>query len=334
MKAKKVLIVSESGPESIKIVEYDVEDPGENEIRIRVKYSGLAYADYMIRKVSMPGLPGLPFTPGADVSGYVDKIGSNVKGFREGDRVCALLMAKFGGQSQYVIADKDVVYKIPDDIPMDRAVCFLVNYLTAYQMLNMNGLLVHGEVKDILVHGGSGGVGSALIQLLLVYDHRVFSTASNHNLDMVNNLGAIGIDYRNHDFAEILKRNMIQADYVFDPVGGDYTGRSLKILKKGGTYIAYGFQKHIAGGIFGIIRSLAGFYVLKLMNRHKHLKIFQLNKQTKYGYDHDLDRIFELYREKKIDPVISEIVDIDDAARAHIHLEKGIRQGKILIKAG
>ena len=333
MKAKKVVITGKGGLGVIKIQEYTVVGPGDNEVQIKVAYAGLAYADLMLRKVSMPGLSKPPFTPGADAAGIVDRVGKNVKAVKPGDRVAALMMSDFGGQAQYVNVKADRVHVIPDDVPLEKALCLLINYLTAYRMFMQNVIPDGSGSRKILIHGGSGGVGSALVQIAKAFGNTVVSTASGKNLRFVREMGADVIDYGNEDFVSVIENKYKSVDYVFDPIGGSYLGRSLKILKKGGKYIGYGFQENINEGMTGILSSLLQFMVQKLINLNKKIRSFQLKDGNPKFYQADLQELFQLYVDKKIDPVISEIISLENASKAHEKLEAGDRNGKIIIKA-
>lgn len=332
MKAKKVVITAKGGPEVIQVIEFDIAEPADNEVGIRVKYAGVAYGDLMVRKIAMPGLPRLPMTPGADITGIIDKIGKNITGFKPGDRVAVPLMSAFGGQAQYVCVDADQVLKVPETVPLDKAVCLIINYLTAYGMFTRYITQEKCDKPVILVHGGSGGVGSALIQIAVSQGIKVYSTASKTNLDMIQKMGAIGIDYQNTDFVDVIKNDGPgKVDGVFDPIGKDYLKRSLRALKKGGSYIGYGFQKDLNAGFPGVLKSMLRFFARKMITFNKKLFFHILNEVEPKDQLTNLETLFTLYTEGKIDPIISEVFAIDDAVKAHYNLEVGKRRGKILI---
>ncbi len=332
MKAKKVIISAKGDVNAVKVVEYDVLEPKENEVRVKVAFAGLAYADIMLRRMKIPGLPKPPFTPGADISGKIDKIGKGVKDFKPGDRVLALLMSDFGGQKQYVNINEDRVLMVPHDIPLDKVVCMVVNYLTAYKMLFRYLDLLKIDNPSILVHGGSGGVGSGLIQLAVSHNIKVFTTVSRKNYEFVSHLGAIPIDYTNSDFVTEKELNDSNVHMVFDPIGGDYLKKSLKVLKKGGYYIGYGFHNKIDSGYFEIIKTIL-YVIFKVLTTFSvKIKSFQLRDKSPSSYMKDLQTLFKMYQNKQIDPTISEIIPIEKAQEAHRKLENGNRKGKILIR--
>ncbi len=329
MQAKKVVVTRRGGPEVIEVVNDDVPSPKAGQVRIKVTHAGLSYADVMLRHVGMPGLPKVPFTPGADAVGVVDRIGDQVRRLKVGDRVGALLMDRLGGQAQYVCVDETRVHPVPEDVPLDTAACLLINYLTAYGMLSRVEELLP-RPTTVLIHGGSGGVGSALIQIAVSKGMKVLSTASERNLAFLDELGASPIDYRKDDFAA-MAASAGGVDAVFDPIGGEYLTRSLRVLKSGGCYVAYGFQGDWRSGIWGISKSMARFGLAKLANRGKRLTVFQLRDRRPAELRETLSELFRLYAERRIAPMISEVVPFDEARRAHGDLERGHRRGKILL---
>ena len=333
MKNKKVVISSLGGPEVVKVSEFEVSEPKEEQVLVKIHYAGFAYTDLMFRKITMPGMPKLPFTPGAEFSGIVEKVGNNVSNIKPGDRVVGLMMSDFGCQSQYLCVDSNRVQKVPEDIPLDKAVCLIVNYLTAYDMFSLIPKQNSDIEIPILVHGGSGGVGSALIQLAVSKGIKVYATASDKNCEFVKELGAYPIDYKSTDFEyhfkNVLKQKVLA---VFDPIGGGYLKRSLSILEKGGLYIAYGFQGDLQKGKSNLFKIMFHFLFTKLTTVGKKVLMYQLRGNKPSEYMDDIGKLFNLYLGGKIDPVISDVFYIDDIQQAHEKLERGDRRGKILIR--
>lgn len=159
----------------------------------------------------------------------------------------------------------------------------------------------------------------------------VFSTASGKNQEMLRVMGAVPIDYQKEDFAGVIRKKAGKLDAIFDPVGGSYLKRSLKLLKKGGSYENYGFHADISKGFPALLKLMAKFFFYKLTNPSKNMEVFQLRDNEPRVYMTELDELFELYLQEKIDPVVSELFPLERAAEAHRALEQGKRQGKILI---
>lgn len=338
MNAKKVVITNKGPVDNIILETYTIPVPKDNQVLIQVEYAGLAYADIMLRKISMPGLPKPPFTPGADLVGVVTAVGQNVVDFNVGDRVTGLMMSDFGAQAEYVVVDHSKVRHIPEDIPSETALCLLINYLTAYQMLESYKMtesyktLISNKQPTLLIHGGSGGVGSALVQLAIAQNMKVLATCSTTNVAFVESMGTEVIDYKKIDFVKHIQSKSQSVDVVFDPIGGDYTKRSVKVLADKGAYISYGFQGGIRKGMFGIMQAFGTFFWQKLIHPALDFAVFQLNQFTDEENLKCMNALYAMVRESKIGPAISDIFPVEHARVAHESLEHGNRRGKILIQ--
>ena len=330
MIAKRVVQTAYGGPEVIAIKNFEVPEPGDTQVLVKVIYAGIAYADIMLKKTPMPGMPKPPRTPGADFTGIVEKTGGAVTKVKPGDRVAGISMSDFGAQAQFVCIDEQKLYRLPDTVPLGRGVCLLINYLTAYGMFREYEARSKGVPRSILVHGGSGGVGSALIQIAAQKGIEVFSTASADNIAFVESMGAVGIDYRTQDFVREIKTAGGSVDAVFDPISGDYLPRSLRILARGGVYVAFGFQK--SAGIGGMLKAVIMYGIRKITALDKTLMIYQLTSHPE-SMQSDLDDLFSLYAQKRVSPHVSAVFPLEEAAAAYAALENGRRQGKIILQA-
>lgn len=332
MKAKRVVIESRNSQVPLKIESFKPKEPHENELLIKMEFAGVAYGDLMLRNVSLPGLPKPPFVPGVDAVGTVVQRGCAVQDFAPGDNVALLLMSDFGGQSQYLTVDQNLAVAIPEGIPQDKALCMMVNYLTALDLIKQFQGTFTGSTPRILVHGGSGGVGSALIQLARVKGMKVYSTASEQNTAFVEGLGARAINYRQEGFESVISADFPEGiDGVFDPIGGSYLKRSLAVLKPGGCYIGYGFQEALERGFWGILSSLSSYFIRKLFTPGKNLVSSQLTRHSGDTLKSYLGELFQLYIEGAIDPEISQVFPLEEAEDAYSKLQEGNRRGKILL---
>jgi NADPH:quinone reductase-like Zn-dependent oxidoreductase len=170
----RVIVSRYGGPEVIKVVEEPLRMPGKGEIRVKVEAAGVALADIMRREGLYPASPTPPFTPGYDVVGIVDEVGEDVGHFSKGGRV-AVLFNGTGGYAAYVYAQVDDLAEVPAHLDASLAAAVILNYVTAYQMLHRIAQVVQGE--RILIHGASGGVGTALLELGKLANLRMFGTA-------------------------------------------------------------------------------------------------------------------------------------------------------------
>src|SRR5215467_4259605 len=161
MRYKRVLITRYGGPEVITAIEEDIRDPKAGEVRVKVLAAGVSLPDVLAREGVHPETPHVPYTPGWDLVGTVDQIGKRVTGFEAGQMVAAMPIS--GCYAQYVCLPQHKFVPVPAGLEPAEAVALVLNYITAYQMLNRSAKLKRGQ--RVLIHGASGGVGTALLQL-------------------------------------------------------------------------------------------------------------------------------------------------------------------------
>ena len=200
MKYKHIVIPRFGGQENLSLAETELLEPRANEVRVKVLAAGVSFADILMRKGVHPeswNLGRIPFTPGWDVVGIVDKLGDKVSTWQTGQMVAALPIV--GGYSEYIILSSDELVPVPPGLDHAEAVSLVLNYITAYQMLHRCAHVNAGE--SILINGGAaGGVGTALLQLgKLAGLKKMYGTTSNEKHDIVSNLGGIPIDYKSVD---------------------------------------------------------------------------------------------------------------------------------------
>ncbi len=321
---------STGGPEVLRETERALTKPGRGEVRVKVMATGVAFADVKMRHGIYPGIPKFPFVPGYDFAGIVEQIGAGVNDFRMGDRVAGLSFV--GANAERITLSAKRVSLMPETVSFDDAAAGVLNYLTAYQMLHRNTQIEDGQV--VLVHGGAGGVGTALLDLLKDKDVQVFATASHGKHSVVEGYGATPIDYKEEDFVDVIKRQTSGADVVLDHLGGSHLWRSRKALKSTGKLICYGFADSVASddrmagvktvGLIGLIQSLPGpsaaFYAI-------------LSKPFSFE-DHisqDLAAILKLMGEGRLKPKIGARLPLAEAPKAHAMLENAEVSGKILL---
>lgn len=228
-------------PEDLRIEDVPVPEPGAGEVRIAVHAAGLNFADTLMVQGKYQEKPDLPFSPGMEVAGEVEAVGTGVEGLREGDRVMAL--PPHGGFAERVVTSAALVYRIPDGMDFVSAAAFPVAYGTSHVGLRRRGGLKAGET--LLVHGAAGGVGLSAVQIGKVIGATVIGTArGKEKLDIaLANGAAHAIDYSVEDLRERVmeitgKRG---ADVIYDPVGGDVFDTSLRCIAWEGRLLIVGF---------------------------------------------------------------------------------------------
>jgi NADPH:quinone reductase-like Zn-dependent oxidoreductase len=217
------------GPEVLELAEeINLPDPDAGEVRIKVLAAGTGFTDSFIRRGRYPDFKGpLPFTPGYDLVGVVDKAGPGVSTPREGQTVADLCVV--GGYAQYAIRPARFLVAVPDGVDVSEAVCIPLAYLTAFQMLTRYRRFSPGET--ILVIGASGTVGTALLDLARHFGLKAFGTCSAANLGAVEKFGATAIDYRAGDFVASVHQltagriGGAGVDAAFDAIGGSHFDR-------------------------------------------------------------------------------------------------------------
>src|SRR5208283_5621493 len=217
------------GPEVLELAEEQtVPMPGPGEVRIKVLVAGTGFTDSFIRRGRYPDFKGpLPFTPGYELVGIVEKTGPGVTLPPEGQTVADLCVV--GGYAQYAIRPVRFLVPVPDGVDAAEAVCIPLAYLTAFQMLTRCRRLPPGAT--ILVIGASGTVGTALLDLARHFGLKAIGTCSATNLAAVERFGATAIDYRAGDFVASVRKltagreGGAGVDAAFDAIGGAHFKR-------------------------------------------------------------------------------------------------------------
>ena len=200
----------------------------------------------LMREGVHPETPRRPFTPGWDLVGVVDKLGDGTFGFDLGQMVAALPVT--GGYAEFICLPQAELIAVPSELDPSEAICLVMNYVTAYQMMYRSVQVISGQ--RALIHAATGGIGTALLQLGKLAELEMYGTASSHKLDLVSRLDATPIDYQQLDFVEqILRLTDDGVDIVFDGIGGTHLWRSYKALRTGGRVVAYGLTSTLHGGI-------------------------------------------------------------------------------------
>ena len=227
---KAIVIHEYGGPEVLKLEDVPVPDPKDHEILIRVVAAGVNSFDGSLRsgKYAKVFKMQLPWIPGYDIAGTVEKVGSKVSKFKVGDPVYACIsFLTGGGYAEYALAKENQVAAKPTTLSFAEAAGVPSVALTAWQAIVDKANLQSGQT--VLIQGASGGVGMFAIPIAKLRGAKVFATASTANQDFLKQLGAdVPIDYKTQKFEEIAKA----VDVVVDGVGGETLARSYPIVKR------------------------------------------------------------------------------------------------------
>ncbi len=335
----RIIIPRYGGPEVLEIGDAELREPRAGEVRVKMLAAGVSWVESMLRHGAYPDQPKPPLTPGYDVVGIVDRGGEGTSRFKAGDTVAALMA--LGSHAEYVYVAEEELVPVPAGLDPGEAVCLVLNYVTAYQMLHRVARLQGGQ--RILVHSAAGGVGTALVELASLAGLESYGTASHGKLDLVSRLGAHAIDYRSEDFVAAV--HALAADGVdaaFDAIGGTNWLRSSRCLARGGVLVAFGAQGALAGGVRHRGTELAGFasgallYLLQAINRRR-FTFYSITAERRRHADWfvaDLTALFQLLAAGKIHPIVARRFPWRDARAANELLESGTVQGKIVLTAG
>jgi NADPH2:quinone reductase len=269
---------------------------------VDVRAAGVNFADVLIRRGLYPQMPELPYVLGNEIAGELD-----------GRRVCAW-SAGGGGYAERVEVDPQWVFDLPAAASFASGAAFLTTYLTAYIPLVS---IVRAE--SVLVHAGSGGVGSAAIQLAKQRGAFVYATASSEEKrEVARRMGAD--DVRGYD--EI---DDVRVDVVLDPVGGEIFTRSLPLLNPLGTIVAIGFtsglwQDPSVQWLVGRNASVFGFYLGRLLRLNPEL----VRERA--------EELLALWAEGSIDPLVGAMFPLAAAGDAHALIETRRHVGKVVLE--
>lgn len=340
MRHTRIVVTHYGGPEALRVVEEECPEPRAGELRVRVLAAGVSLPDLMMVAGIHPETPRLPFTPGWELVGVVDRLGAGVSGLEPGQMVAALPIS--GAYAEFVCLPQRELVPVPPGLDAAEAVSLVLNYVTAYQMLHRSAKVTSGQ--RVLIHGAAGGVGSALLQLGRLAGLEMYGTCSSRGAAAVSGLGGIPIDYQSQDFVKEVHRHTREGvDVVFDGIGGPHIWRSRMALRRGGRVVAYGLTSSLRGqrpgsgrrhrfraiGVFGVY--IVGGWLVPGRRRVAPYSIQWLKRLWPALFRQDLTALFELMQRQAIKPLIARRLPLADARVAHDLLAKGGVTGKIVL---
>jgi len=340
---KRIIVAHYGGPDALQVVEEECPEPKHGEVRVRVLAAGVSLPDIMAREGVHPETPPVPFTPGWDLVGVVDRLGNGVSGIEPGQMVAALPIS--GAYAEFVCLPQRELVPVPSGLDATEAVSLILNYVTAYQMMHHSAKVKPGQ--RVLIHGAAGGVGTALLQLGRLAGLEMYGTCSSRGASAVSDLGGIPIDYQHQDFVkEIHRLTSDGVDVVFDGIGGSNLWRSRQALRPGGKVVVYGFTAKLREGRLASGRSgsrhrfreaaILGLYIARnwfLPGRKRMVpySIQTLKRLKPALFRQDLTALLELLQQKKIKPLIAQRFPLAQARQTHELLGKGGVIGKIVL---
>jgi len=306
---KAIVVHAYGGPEVLKYEDRPRPEPKEDQILVRVIAASVNPVDEASRSEKYAKFFGitLPFIPGYDIGGIVEKTGAKITKFKPGDSVYAYLSLKDGGgYAEYAVATEVETAPKPKLISFVEAAAVPVVALTAWQALIDTAKVSAGQT--VLIHGGSGGVGSFAIQIAKARGAKVIATASTANQDLLKQLGAdVAIDYTKQKFEDVAK----DVDVVLDSVGKDTLARSYGAVKKG-----------------GFIVTLVARIDQAELDKHG-IRGASLGVEPNSS---ELTEIGKLIDEKKNKVIVSQTFPLSEAVKAQEQVATGHTRGKIVLQ--
>jgi NADPH:quinone reductase-like Zn-dependent oxidoreductase len=325
---KKVVITAFGDESNLEIVESNLPDPVSGEVQLSVEYTIVSGSDVNMRRGTYPLQKKPPLTPGYSVIGKVRLNGQGCSRFKIGDRVACL--SKYEGQAELINLPEKYLILVPEGVDGKAAVALILDWVTAYQMLNRAAHVTASQ--KIFVHALSGAVGGALLRLGQLQGAQVFGTASSTKHDELRQFGAVPFDYSNKKWIAATQEPGVDA--VFDPLGFESFDESYSILKRGGVLVGYGMNlpAWTKTPERPVIPS-----ALKLFSKNllfwsgKRTTFFGVNRSSK-NFAPDLEQLFEWLRDGKISVPIKATFRLDEIQLAHREYASSERMGSIVIE--
>lgn len=316
---RAVQITSLDGPAAVEIADVDDPTPGDDQVLVRVRASGVSFPELLQTRGLYQMKPPLPFVPGSEVAGEVVSAPEG-SGFAAGDRVAAFPL--LGGFAELAVTHTSMTFPLPDDVTFEQGAALPLNYLTAYFALVERAKLAEGE--SVLVHGAAGGIGTASIQVA-----KAFGAGTVVAVTSTDVKGQVALDAGADEYVlvegfkdEVKQRGGV--DVVVDPVGGDRFTDSLRTLKDDGRLLVIGFTdgeiptvqvNRLLLNNISVVGVGWGAYALK---RPGHLAV-------------EWEAIAPHVASGALRPPIGATFGLDEAAQALAELDERRATGKVLL---
>mgnify|MGYP006082475485 FL=1 len=336
---QSIFVTKHGVPDVLKLKPDSLKEPIIGEVCVKIKYSGINFADIMGRMGLYPTAPKPPYVPGFEIAGIIEKTGEDSTKNLVGRAVVGL--SRFHGYSTHTNVPLNQLFFI-DEKWLNVAAAIPVNYLTAYFMMVHQAAIRENEW--FLIHGIGGGVGIAALQIAQHLGVKIIGTCSGWKHNQIHEMGVEHvIDYRSENFKdrvlEITDGN--GADVIIDSLGGKALKDSYGCLAEFGRLISYGFSKAAPGtkkNILKIIPEYLGmpkFNPMHLMSKNKgvfgfHLGLIQKRQDLvkKYG-----SLLLKWLDDGIISPKVDTIFPLEKAAEAHQYISDRNNFGKVLLMA-
>jgi NADPH2:quinone reductase len=321
---KAIVITKKGGPEVLEIKEVERPVPVRNQVLIRVMAAGVNRSDVLSRSSKSYGEQVQDEVPGLEVSGEIEALGPDVKRWKKGDKVCALVAG--GGYAVFKAVDERLCLPVPEGFSFEQAAALPETVFTVWSNVFRTSRFKAGE--NFLVHGGTSGIGVMAIQMVTAMGGNAYTTAGTaEKCRFCVALGAtLAVNYKEEDFVKLLKP--VGIDVILDMTGGDNTLKNLEVLNMDGRLT--------------FINAMNGprseIDITQVMGKRIQITGSMLKPRDddfKAGLAEEIERlIWPLFRNGKIKPVIYRVFPLAAAADAHRLMESSSHIGKIILKIG
>lgn len=323
---KFVDLIAFGGPENLTVAETSTPTPGAGEVLIEVHASGINRPDCFQRQGNYPPPPGASPILGLEVAGIVTACGPGTHRYHVGDRVCALLSG--GGYAEYVAAPEGQCLPIPEKFSFVEAAAIPETFFTVWTNVFEDGDLKKDET--ILIHGGSGGIGTTAIQMAHQWGARVFTTVGKEeSVEICQKLGAERVIlYKEEDFvavAEELTRKK-GVDVILDMVGGDYFARNIEALAMRGRLVQIATLQGAK-----VTLDLRRLMQKRLALHGSTLRPRSVEEKTRIAKALE-QNIWPLLNKGLLKPSIYKVLPMEKAREAHELMESSHHTGKIVLQ--
>ncbi|MEZ4937288.1 MAG: NAD(P)-dependent alcohol dehydrogenase [Crocinitomicaceae bacterium] len=321
---KSIIVNAYGGPEVLKVENIEMPSPQSNEILIKIEATSVTRASVMMRSgtpyfgrlftgISKPKVK----TPGTDLSGVVEAVGSSVTKFKVGDKVMAATDLKCGAYAEYIcMAENEMIIHQPDNLTAEEATGIIDGGCTALAFFTDQVTINAGD--KVLINGASGSIGTAAIQLAMSFGAEVTAICSGKNKDLVLEIGADHVlDYTKNE----LDTNTTKFDVIFDTVGKLSFFKAKKHLTSKGVFLTPVLE----------FPALMTMLFVNPFSKQK-LKFAATGLRKQDVRIRDLKKITELLANNKLRTVIDKVYSLDQIQDAHAYVDAGHKRGNVIIK--
>ena len=323
MKMQQINMKTTGTPDVLFIQETEISQPQAGEILVKVAYAGVNRPDIMQRQGLYPMPKGVTPIMGLELSGTVAAIGEGVTAFKPGDKVCALTDG--GAYAEYCIVPATQALPIPKGYSLLEAAALPETLFTVWVNLFMHQQVKSGE--RLLVHGGTSGIGITALTLAKGLGIETFATVGNEEkAAVIRQLGGTPINYKTENFAEVLKQHG-GVDAVLDLVGASYFQGNIDSLRQNGRLFLIGFMGgNIAKNVDLLTIALKRIHITgSTMRSRTKLEKAEITQSLR-------NELWEKLGNGEIGkPIIHQVFDFKDVAKAHIEMDKGTHIGKVML---